>query len=91
MEEKEERPLTKEESEKALGLDYYLDDVLQLLSDYKARGESVCTYFNGFKLSLKDVSSVEELKKQYLDYAEKLRTAFLSAGGFHYDEDDREI
>lgn len=87
MNEELERSLSEEEISSQLGHDYMLDDVIGLLSKYKARGESVCVFFNGYRLSLK-YNSPEELRKKYLDYAEQLRRAAL--GGFSYDSYDED-
>ena len=86
-----ERALSSQEIQDLLGYDYDLDQAIQLLSRFKAKGESVYLYFNGFKLSLDNVSSPEELRKQYSDYAERLRNAARNPGRYIYEEDDRDI
>lgn len=81
-----ERELSKEEIQRYLGHDYNLDDVLKLLADYRAKGESVFIYFNGHKLS-SDKSS-KEMQDEYNEYAETWRRAIKNPGRYIYEDHD---
>ena len=81
-----ERPLSEKEIQRYLGYDYTLDDVIKLLEDYRARGESVYIIFNGQKLSSDEPS--KKLRDDYNDWAEAFRAAIKNPGRYIYEDHD---
>jgi len=104
MNEKISRALTfeemKKETLKGESVDFDLDQVIQTMLEYKARGESVSYRFNGFKLESDEISmdNIERIHEEYRKasssklprelYVEEMREATLKGerGNFNLEQ-----